>query len=67
MVLEDKITDLIELYSKQKGEKTELLRYLEEFHKNVDERITLLRSKDKKTSLQQFDKIANTNTFKKKT
>ena len=39
---------------------------MKEFHENVEERIALLRSKDKKTHLQNFDKIADTNTFKKK-
>ncbi len=40
---------------------------MEEFHENVEERITLLRSKDKKALLQNFDKIADANNFKKKT
>jgi hypothetical protein len=66
LVLEDKITDLIELHSKQKGEKHDFVHYMQEFHENVEQRIAFLRSKDKKTHLQHFDKIADTKTFKKK-
>lgn len=81
-MLEDKLTDLIDLQGEGKSEfKGSFLfkgiGYLQVFHENVEERIAglsmffviVLGSKDKSSHLRHFDKIADSNTngrFKKK-